>query len=377
MSIKASASFSLADRLFNRESVAQLSQALKRAYPKFALKNFEREVLDRFPDLTLKARIDWMVVTLGKYLPDDFNQSVSILENALPPPLDPNRTDNDFGQFIWATPGEYVARFGCTAEALDLSLGFLRKATMRFSSESAIRPFLSVFPQPTLEFMQRCARDENYHVRRFASEGTRPFLPWAQRVDLPLEELVTILDLLHDDSTRYVTRSVANAINDITRIDAQIALHALKRWQKSKRQQPGELEWMIRHATRTLLKQGHPEALRLLGYSAKPRVELNELRTTKEVQVGETFCWQCKLVSKTRQKLKITLHIHFLKASGDHAPKVFTVRDAECSPNQSILINKRQSFKPITTLTLYPGRHYAELVINGVSFAKRPFELNA
>lgn len=376
MSIKASTSFSLADQLFNRESVAELSHALKRAHPRFTHKKFEREVLDDFAGLALKARINCIVEALGKYLPSDFNQSICILQNALPPPLDPNRTDDDFGQFIWVVPGEYVARFGCSAETLDLSLGFLREATKRFSSESAIRPFLSKFPQATLKFMRRCARDKNYHVRRFASEGTRPFLPWALRVSLPLEEVLAILNILQGDSTRYVTRSVANSMNDIAKIDANIALDTLRDWRKQNNQAPKELEWMIRHATRTLMKQGHPEALNLLGYAVRPKIEIDDLFTTERVRVGEAFLWQCKLISHTKQKLKITLHIHFLKASGSYAPKVFIVKDAEFTPGQSLSINKRQSFKPITTRTLYAGRHYAELVVNGLSLAKRSFELH-
>ena len=376
MSIKASTSFSLADQLFNRESVAQLSQALKDAYPRFANRKYESEVLDRFPDLSLKARINWMVETLENYLPDDFDRSISILQSALPPPLDSSRTDDDFGQFIWVVPGEYVARFGCSAETLDLSLGFLREATKRFSSESAIRPFLSKFPRATLKFLRSCARDKNYHVRRLASEGTRPFLPWAQRVSLPLEEVVAILDILHDDTTRYVTRSVANSMNDIAKIDANIAVGTLKNWRKKSNQEPNELEWMVRHATRTLMKQGHPEALNLLGYSTNLKIDLDDLVITERVRVGENFCLQCKLISHAKQKLKITLHIHFLKANGSYAPKVFTVKDAEFTRGQSFSIIKRQSFKPITTRTLYLGRHYAELVVNGVSFAKRSFELN-
>jgi 3-methyladenine DNA glycosylase AlkC len=223
--------------------------------------------------------------------------------------------------------------------------------------------------------MRRCASDENYHVRRFASEGSRPFLPWAQRVDLPLEQVISILDLLYADPTRYVTRSVANAMNDITKIDAELAVRTLKQWRKLNLQTPDEFDWMLRHATRGLLKQGHPSALKLLDYTAEPLVEISNLATTKQLLVGEAFNWQCNLVSGARQKLKITLHIHFLKANGSHAPKAFAVRDADFLKGETVLINKRLSFKPITTRTLYPGQHSAELVINGVSYAKRCFDL--
>ena len=375
MSIKATATFSLADQLFNPESVGKLASALDLVLPEFEIEKFEHRVLRRFPELALKERIEWMVTVLEDFLPSDFIQALATLEHALPPPLDPDKTDDDFGDFIWVVPGEYVARHGCRLETLDASLEFLREATKRFSSESAIRPFLRSFPQPTLEFMRRCAGDKNYHVRRFASEGTRPFLPWAQRVDLPLDQVVSILDLLHADPTRYVTRSVANSTNDIAKIDAEIAVCTLARWRRLKKQTQDELNWILRHATRNLIKQGHPSALSLLGYTARPLVEINELVTSKQVRVGEVFRWQCNLISHARQKLKITLHIHFLKSNGRHAPKVFTVRDSDFMKGDTLSINKRQSFKPITTRALYPGQHYAELVINGVSFGKCGFVL--
>lgn len=377
MSIKATASFSLADQLFNPESVEQLACAFDQAYAKFERKKFEHEVLKRFPALALKERIDWMVAVLEGYLPSDFFAALTVLERALPPPLDQNKTDNDFGEFIWVVPGEYVARHGCRAETLDASLRFLREATKRFSSESAIRPFLRSFPEPTIEFMRRCASDDNYHVRRFASEGSRPFLPWAQRVDLPLEQVISILHLLYADPTRYVTRSVANAMNDIAKIDAELAVRTLIRWRKLNQQTPDELGWMLRHATRGLMKQGHPLALKLLDYTVEPLVEISNLATTKQLFVGEAFNWQCNLVSRARQKLKITLHIHFLKANGNHAAKAFAVRDADFLKGEAVSINKRLSFKSITTRTLYPGQHFAELVINGVSCAKRCFDLRA
>ena len=118
-----------------------------------------------------------MVDKLATHLPDEFPEALAILERALPEPLDPHKTDDDFGTFIWIVPGEYVARFGCSEPHLQASLSFLHEATKRCSSESAIRSFLNAFPEQTLDFVRACARDEHYHVRRLASEGIRPLLP--------------------------------------------------------------------------------------------------------------------------------------------------------------------------------------------------------
>ena len=375
MSIRAKPTFSLKDSLFNLETVGQLGVALKSAYPDFDRRAFEREVVAAFPGLELKERISWMAVTLGNYLPNDFSGALVILQDALPPPLDPAKTDGDFGEFIWVVPGEYVARHGCTREHLADSLNFLREATKRVSSENAIRPFLISFPEETLAFIHACTGDDNYHVRRLASEGIRPFLPWAPRVKLPVADVITVLDKLHGDPTRYVTRSVANTLNDLSRINVSAVVRALKRWRSAEQQEAGELDWMTRHALRTLLRQDHPQALQLLGYTRTPRFRLSRLTTTEVVRVGENLRWQCRLTSEGDQKLKVTLRLHFLKGNGKHSAKTFAVFDGHFKKGETVDIDKRQPFKPITTRSLYPGTHYAELVVNGVASKRKAFEL--
>jgi 3-methyladenine DNA glycosylase AlkC len=375
--IKAEPSFSLKDQFFNAKSVGTLASALHVANPGFPQQRFERKVLKQFPALELKERIHCIVETLEDFLPEDFAAATKILLRALPAPLDPDKTDDDFGTFIWVVPGEYVAKHGCTAGNLDLSLQFLREATKRFSSEGAIRPFLREFPLQTMAFVRECSKDGNYHVRRLASEGIRPYLPWAERVVLPLDEIIAVLAVLHSDQTRYVTRSVANTMNDISKIDGDLVVRTLKRWRRLKQQEETELMWMTRHSLRTLLKDSHIGTLDMLGYSSTPRYRISELEATAEVKVGGEFLWRCTFTSLEDQKLKVLLRIYFLKANGRHSSKLFAVKDASFGKGNSIQIVKRQAFKPITTRVLYPGRHFAELVVNGVARRKCSFELIA
>lgn len=375
MSIKAAPSFSLKDHLFNAESLSKLSVRLGAAHPGFPRKRFERTVLARFPELELKERIGWIVTGLEAHLPARFPDVLRILHRTLPEPLDPTRSDDDFGEFIWVVPGEYVARHGCTARRLGPSLEFLREATKRFSSESAIRPFLRLFPAETLAFVHECAADGNYHVRRLASEGIRPFLPWAPRVELPPGDVIAVLDRLHADPTRYVTRSVANTLNDISKIDADLAVRTLKRWHSLQRQRPGELDWMTRHALRTLVKRDSMAALELLGYPTEPKVRITDIRVTARVKVGEALEWQCSLRSLATQRLRVALRVHFLKANGRHNHKVFNVAELRLDDGDRVKLRKRLPLRPATTRTLYPGTHAAELVINGVTTARRSFEL--
>ncbi len=377
MSIKADTSFSLKDNLFNADTVAELSTRLAAAQKGFPRKRFERAVLEKFDELELKARIDWMVTQLGRVLPESYARALTVLEDALPEPLDPSKTDDDFGRYIWVVPGEYAARHGVSGRHLKRSLRFLRETTKRFSAESAIRPFLRDFPKETLAFVHECAEDANYHVRRLASEGTRPLLPGAERVQLPHEDIVAVLDKLHADPTRYVTRSVANNLNDLSKQDPKLVLSTLRRWRKSSRQEPEELDWIVRHALRTLTKDNHLQALNLLGYPARPRVALEDLQVPERLAVGESLTCRFKLRSETRQKLLVTLRVHFLKANGKQAPKVFTVSKAELDEGEVVSLKKTVVFRPMTTRVLYPGSHRLEVVVNGKMLGEGSFELIA
>ena len=181
------------------------------------------------------------------------------------------------------------ARDGCSLERLNASLRFLHTATHQFSCENAIRPFLKQFPDQTLAFLLRCTSDPNYHVRRLASEGTRPLLPWSVCVSLDQSKVVAILDRLHNDSTRYVMRSVANHLNDISKSSPKTVYNCLARWRNLTTQYTNELAWMSNHALRTLMKRYEPEALKMLGYTAEPKLRLGAVIASATVRIGEHF----------------------------------------------------------------------------------------
>ena len=363
------------DRLFNARTVNLLATGLKGAQPKFRAAAYEKAVLGQFDKLELKACIECMADTLVDYLPDDYRKSVAVLKRALPPPLDPSLSDDDFGEFIWAVPSEFAARQGCTKQRLDSSLSLLRETTQRFSAEFAIRPFLKSFSEETYAFLERCAQDNNYHVRRLASEGTRPNLPWGLGIDLSVDNTLAMLDRLYADPTRFVTRSVANSLNDLSKKDPQRVLTTLKGWAKTGQQNQDELEWLTRHALRSLIKTDHPQALALLGYPTKPRFTLKSVQCSKVVQVGDSLSWRGSLTSLAAQNLKLVLRVFFLKSNGTHSPKVFALKDLSMEKGEKLQLQKKIPFKAMTTRALYPGEHQIELVVNGVARGKSSFML--
>ena len=178
--MKAKTTFSLKDQLFNAEKVGWLAAQFSSATKNFAVDRFQKDILHLFPELELKERIAHITTVLHKHLPDSYPVALQIVLDALPPELDPSLSDDDFGDFIIAPLGHFVATYGRSPEHLEMSLNALCEITKRFSAEDAIRYFINDYPNETLRFLNECARHQNYHVRRLASEGTRPKLPWAQ-----------------------------------------------------------------------------------------------------------------------------------------------------------------------------------------------------
>ena len=272
----------LKDSLFSEEKIAYLSNLLANAYFNFDEPSFQRDVLKKFPKLELKERIFWMSTCMEKYLPSDYDASLHILLQTLPEELDTDKTDDDFGDFILAPIGHFVVRNGLNRKSLKSSLEALGEMTKRFSVEDSIRYFINSFPEETMLKMEEWSRSDNYHQRRLASEGLRPKLPWSIGLkDFEYKDAVSILDNLFYDKTRYVTRSVANHLNDISKIDPELVIKTLDKWQNTKKQNAKEMDFIIQHSLRTLVKKGDQNALNFLGYQSSPTIEITNLKIHK------------------------------------------------------------------------------------------------
>ncbi|MCG8652867.1 MAG: DNA alkylation repair protein [Pirellulales bacterium] len=372
-------SFSLKDQLFNRDRVLFLANLFHAADSVFDPQAFVREVMKQLPKLELKQRIVWIAEVLQRYLPQEFPEAAAKIAAALPPPLDEHLTDDDFGDFIFAPLGEFVARNGMAKKHLRLSLRTLKEITKRFSMEDAIRHFIRKFPDPTLTELTKWSKDRNYHVRRLVSEGTRPSLPWSGRIGLDVTATIDLLDNLHCDNTRFVTRSVANHLNDIAKTNPQLVLATLSRWQDLGRQDPDELNWMTRHALRTLIKQGNPEALKLLGFRPNPKINVSEITLQQDtVRPGEALEFSVTLTAGREEALLVDYVIDFVKSNGKTAPKVFKATKLKLKKNESKTVTKRHPLRAdATTFTLYPGTHRLSIQINGSVFTSRSFELQS
>ncbi|MBF9045258.1 hypothetical protein HKCCE4037_18085 [Rhodobacterales bacterium HKCCE4037] len=367
--------FSLKDHLFNAESLGQLAAEFS-VLPGFDAEGFVAEALSGFPERELMERLEWMADCLEPRLAPDFPTMADQLQAALPPPLDPSRTDDDFGRFIHAVHGILIVRHGLE-DHRDRALDLLEEATQRFSMEFYIRPFLNRWPEETLARMADWVAHGNYHVRRLVSEGTRPRLPWAKNVTIDPMAPLPFLDRLHADPTRYVTRSVCNHMNDLSRVDAHRVMDMIEGWHADGRQDAKELAWMTTHALRTLIKQGHPRAMALLGFSPDAEVTVERLTMDPPApKIGDRVVVEIVLSAKAETPVLVDYAIGFLRPSGAVSDKVFKVKQGVVTPGKPLVLKKTQTFKgDATTYALVPGPHRLSLMVNGVVRAVLAFEL--
>ena len=366
---------------FNPKMIAQMGEHLAGADASFDKKTFVKLACDGLELLELRQRSDRIRDALIATLPEDFRKACQTMTGSLHPVDDSELGDmsmDDKGIRGWPIMpmGDVVAHRGL--EDFDFAMDVLAEMTKRFSAEFAVRAFFNYDPPAAMAKAMNWANDDNFHIRRLASEGSRPRLPWGTQIPQFIEDpgpLMPLLDKLKDDPEEYVRRSVANNINDIAKDHPDLVARIAKDWAKKGDTNRTRL---IRHACRTLIKNGHQPTLAALGYG-KPKLELTALTLSNDkVKVGQTLEFNIELRSKAsaKQPLIIDYAIHYLMANGKQSAKVYKWKQMDLKAGKTISVAKKHNIKPITTRVFYPGTHALEIQINGQKFAKREFELH-
>ncbi|VAX18322.1 DNA alkylation repair enzyme [hydrothermal vent metagenome] len=357
--------------IYNMRVVSHLAKRIKIKYPAFDESGFCHTIEAKLETLGFGERERLIRDALKKYLPKDFKRSAHILIDSLEPALglEPGKTDWD--SFIVIPLTEFIADAGI--DHFSLSMKTLYEMTKRSSSEWAIRSFIKKYPEKSFALFEKWTADKNPHVRRLVSECTRPRLPLTARLrrfQKNPKPVLALLESLKDDEELYVRRSVANNLNDISRDNPEIVIETLKRWLRGA---SIERRWIVRHALRTLFKQGDKKALALLGYLS-PKISRVKLKLKSKRVPGEgNLSFHFLFLSDKSQKLMIDYRIHFMKSNGKLAPKTFklTIKNPECG--DKISISKTHSFKSLSTRKHYAGKHEVELIVNGAPVAQTNF----
>lgn len=357
------------------QAIERITTAFSRADAGFPAAEFRQRAHAGLEELALKERLRHLITALHAVLPAGFEQNAALLF-AVKQHWDHGDSGDPLRGFAAWPVIDYVASHGLNHPKLALPL--LKHLTPLFSAEFALRPFLIHHFETSHATLQQWLHDDDAHVRRLVSEGTRPRLPWGQQLPQFIRDpapVVALLEALKDDPSDYVRRSVANNLNDIAKDHPDLVIQTCQRWQQDASQQR---HWIIRHASRTLIKAGHPGSFALLGHTATPKLAPPELRLErKELRLGESLNFSVTLHSQSRQPQSIVVDyaLHYMKANGQTKPKIFKLRSFTIAPGETLTLTHKRSFKQITTRRYYPGQHALELLINGASAGKSTFLL--
>ena len=361
--------------LFNEGVVRSIAADISPHYQQFDGARFVADCMDGLEDLDLTQRAMHIAVAIQKSLTNDFATSSRIIEASLGPELGDGDGCGMEPLRYWPHMF-YVARYGLGD--FEASMRFQYELTKRSTAEGSIRAFIEEYPERTYERLLGWTSDPNMHVRRLVSEGTRPRLPWASRLRAFQEDpapVIRLLELLKDDPERYVQRSVANNLNDIAKDHPSAAVEVCRRW--SIEATPGR-KWIVRHALRSLVKQGNRGALEVMGYASSPLLTIKDvLFTPTQVALGGKLRFSLGLVSESDhdQRLLIDYAVHFVKANGKRAPKVFKLRELVLPTGGDIILEGSVSFAEMSTRKPRTGVHRIDLLVNGVSHDLGEFEV--
>jgi len=343
------------------------------AWPDFDRAAYLRYALDGFEKLELTPRARRISDALARVLPVDATEAVECVIRAMRYDFGDDKPSG-LGSLLYMPFGFFIADHGL--ECFEASMRAQYELTQRFTAEFSIRAFLERYPDATLGLLEAWAADPNVHVRRLVSEGTRPRLPWASRLRGFQEDptpVLRLLELLKDDPEEYVRRSVANNLNDITKDNPDAVIAVARRWWSvaSRRR-------LIRHALRSLVKAGDPQALEVLGYGSGSEVQVRSVRCEpRAVDIGGKVRIGVELLNPTSQQagVLVDLRVHFMKSSGSTSPKVFKGSELVLDAGEAGSVRKTISLAQHTTRRHYPGEHSVEVLLNGVAHPGMTFQV--
>ncbi|WP_435171441.1 DNA alkylation repair protein [Paenibacillus glycanilyticus] len=358
--------------MYDEAFLRQFADKVLAAYPSFAKEAFVTEVMnEEWNELALKGRIRQISTVLGRHLPANYGDALAVLYAIC----------EECSGFPYLFFPDFVEVYGGAEEHWELSMQALERFTPKSSAEFAVRVFLLRDPERMMKQMLTWASDPNEHVRRLASEGCRPRLPWGQALPVFKKDpspLLPVLELLKADPSLYVRKSVANNLNDIAKDHPDVVLGIARRWQG----QDPYTDWIIRHACRNLVRQAHPEALAIFGYAmsddSTPIVTSADLQARPSILAIGDSCrleYALQIQEGEPMHLRIEYGIDFVKSGGKTSRKLFLLSDKTVPGGSKLSGSRVHRFADLSTRRHYVGEHRIVLMVNGIETASTVIDL--
>jgi len=359
--------------VFNQDFFLDFTTRFSQLYPLNQQAFLKDIFIAEWQIFELKDRMKHTARVLHSHLPISYKKQASLLCNF----VEANKSiQNSDWMLAYMFLPEFIIAFG--RDDFDTSIQSIEKITQFTSCEFAIRTFILQQPVKAMKQMLAWSTHKEHTVRRLSCEGCRPRLPWAQKLQFLIYEpspILPILENLKNDNSNFVRTSVSNNLNDISKDHSEVVLSfAQQNINTSK-----NLNKIIKHALRTLLKQGNIQAMSLFGFNTNAKIgggsiQLKNNNTTPTVALE--FEFTVKNEEKIEQLIRIEYAIYFLRKNGNYSKKVFFISEKKYASQQEINVCKQYSFKPISTRAYYSGKQYVSIIINGVEKEKTCFELS-
>lgn len=371
--------------LYNEQFFDRFTSDLKLVVNDLDARGFVSQIMDaEWENREYKQRTMHIASILKRFLPADYKEAIAKIIELLDLVKDrlPDFSiidDKNFGLLTLeygAVLDNYVEQYGL--DDYETSVKAIEKITQFTSCEFVTHLFIRKYPEAMMRQMLVWSKHEHWGVRRLASEGCRPRLPWAMALPKLKENpapIIPILENLKSDPSIFVRLSVANNLNDIAKDNPQTVIDLAKKWKGESE----EVDRVLKHGCRTLLKQGNPELLELFGFDTfvkHVRIENFQI-STSEVKVGDSLEFGFNLLNGSNNKTKIRLEygIYYRKANGTLARKVYKISEKEYAGNSTTRIIRKHSFRVVTTRKFHLGLHRVAVIINGSELEKHDFEL--
>ena len=358
--------------LYSQDFYKRLAVAVSEILPSFNKGQFiEYIFVNDFAQMELKQRMKHTSRVLHQFFPKDFTQAAVLIQELITQ-LRHNNIREFSVEYMFLP--DYIETYGIGD--FENAVKTMELVTQFTSCEFAVRPFILKYGDRMLQQMFAWSLHENHKVRRLASEGTRPRLPWAMAIPALKKDpspVLAILENLKNDPSEFVRRSVANNLNDIAKDHPQIVIDMAAKWKGLSK----ETDAIIKHGCRTLLKQGHAAILTYYGLQSKNVVVSDVAIVTPIVRIGESLVFSFSLTNNNpaTQVIRLEYAVYYKRQNGHYAKKVFKISEKYYQASETATVQRRQSFKPITTRKFYTGQHQLSIIVNGEEKAVKAFEL--
>ena len=348
------------------------TNVLAQVLPALDKQQFIDAIFDEaFTGKELKERMRHTSQVLHQFFPKDFSKAATLIQQLITQ-LRENGIKEYSVEYMFLP--DYIETYGLND--FNSAVKAIEFVTQFTSCEFAVRPFILKHEDHMLQQMYAWSLHKDHKVRRLASEGTRPRLPWAMAIPALKKDpspVLPILENLKSDPSEFVRRSVANNLNDIAKDHPEIVIKIASKWKGLSK----ETDAIIKHGCRTLLKQGHATILKYYGLHGENIALANFTITTPVVCIGENLVFSFSFTNNNSkaQVIRLEYAVYYKRQNGQLSKKVFKISERLYQPKETTIVQRRQSFKPITTRKFYAGRHKLSIIINGEEKDTKPFEL--